>query len=160
MTTPTAPKTSDPGGATINLHATTVALPATAGRAPQAVLILGASGTGKSELALQMVALGACLVADDRTLVRRIGPRLVASASPRIRGLIEMRGIGILRLPSLAEADLALVVDLDRHETARMPPARHVELLGVALPMLHSVETTCFPSAVMLYLRHGRSQNA
>jgi HPr kinase/phosphorylase len=143
----------------MNLHASTVALPPEAGRMAQAVLILGPSGAGKSELALQLVALGARLVADDRTALRLHDGRLVATVPPQIRGMIEVRGIGILRLPTEAEAEVALAVDLGERETERLPPRRGFAALGVTVPLLHAAETSCFPAAVMLYLRHGRSDH-
>ncbi len=141
----------------MNLHASTVALPAECGRMARAVLILGPSGAGKSELALQLVAMGARLVADDRTLLALRNRRLVATVPPQIRGMIEVRGIGILRLPTEAEAEVALAVDLGCRETARMPPPRRFAALGVSVPLLHAVDTVCFPAAVMLYLRNERS---
>ncbi|MEF9600929.1 HPr kinase/phosphatase C-terminal domain-containing protein, partial [Paracoccus sp. PXZ] len=60
------------------------------------LLILGPSGAGKSTLALEMMAFGATLVADDRTILRREGGRIVADAPDSIRGRIEARGVGIL----------------------------------------------------------------
>jgi HPr kinase/phosphorylase len=86
--------------------------------------------------------------------------RLVATVPPAIRGMIEVRNIGILRAPALAEAEVTLAVDMGRRETARLPPHRSFAALGVQVPLLHVAETACFPSAVMLYLRHGRSAPA
>jgi HPr kinase/phosphorylase len=76
------------------------------------VLLVGPSGAGKSALALRLIALGAELVADDRTLVARHGDRLVAAAPASGHGLIEARGVGLLRLPALGAVPLALAVDL------------------------------------------------
>jgi HPr kinase/phosphorylase len=151
------PAAATTGPVATELHASCVALPAEAGRMARAVLILGPSGSGKSELAVQLVALGAVLVADDRTRLALRNGRLVATVPPSIRGMIEVRGIGILRLPALAEAELALAVDLGQREPTRLPPHRRFTALGRQVPLLHAVETACFPSAVMLYLRHGRS---
>jgi HPr kinase/phosphorylase len=143
----------------MNLHATTVALPAEGGRMARAALILGPPGAGKSELAVQMMGLGAQLVADDRTLLMAREGRLVATVPPQIRGMIEVRGIGILRVPALAEAEVALAVDMGRRETARLPARRSFEALGLSVPLVHAADTVCFPAAVMLYLRHGRSDD-
>jgi HPr kinase/phosphorylase len=134
------------------LHATTVALPDRSGRLARGLLILGQSGSGKSALALRMIALGAQLVADDRTVVTLRGDRLIATAPPAIRGLIEARGLGVLRVPVLAAAQPVAVLDLDRLETERMPEARRHRILGVTLPLLRRVEAPHFPAALLLYL--------
>jgi len=122
------------------LHASCVALAPSSGRAEApafaAALILGRSGAGKSSLALEMIAGGARLVADDRTRVRAGPGGLVASAPAAIAGLIEARGVGLIPLPPLAEAPVAVVVDLSRPEPERLPPLRLVPVLGVALPLI------------------------
>lgn len=121
------------------------------------VLILGASGTGKSALALQLMAIGCELVSDDRTALAARGDVVVAAAPLHIRGQIEARGVGILNAPARAAARLALVVDLDEAEGARLPPMRTYTLLGVELPLLHRVESPHFPAAILQYLKGGRS---
>ncbi|MEN8181359.1 MAG: hypothetical protein ABFS46_02360 [Myxococcota bacterium] len=65
------------------------------------VLLLGASGIGKSECALELVVRGHRLVADDVVRLRRLGDRLVGSAPELIRHYMEIRGIGILYIPEL-----------------------------------------------------------
>ena len=72
------------------VHATTLDI------AGLGVLILGASGVGKSDLALRLIADGALLVADDQTLVEARGDELWATAPATIAGLIEARGVGIV----------------------------------------------------------------
>lgn len=134
------------------LHASAVALNG------RAALMTGPSGSGKSALALQLLALGARLVSDDRVVLRRSpGGGLVASAPEAIRGLIEARGVGLLETDAADEAPVALAIDLGTLETDRLPPFRTVRLLGVEVPLLHKVESAHFPAAVMLYLRTGRS---
>lgn len=117
-----------PDGETV--HASVVAF---AGRG---VLILGASGTGKSELAARLIGRGAGLVADDRVRLVRRGDALVASAPARIAGLIEARGIGLLRLPAVPEAVLVLAVDLDREPAARMPHPAAFAHRGVSVELI------------------------
>ena len=134
------------------LHASCVAL---SGRA---VLILGAAGSGKSALALQLMALGCDLVSDDRTAVVAEGAKLIAAAPARIRGLIEARGVGILAADAVAAARIALVVDLDQADTDRLPPLRRHVLLGVALPLLHRIESAHFSAAILQYLKAGRAE--
>ena len=89
------------------VHATCVAVDG------HGVLLLGPSGSGKSDLALRLIAEGAELVADDRVdiAVRNAAPW--ASAPPALAGLIEVRGLGVLRLEHRAAAAVRLVVALD-----------------------------------------------
>jgi HPr kinase/phosphorylase len=131
---PDAANAADATGGPLVLHASCVAMDG-AGEI-RAVLILGRSGAGKSALALELMSRGARLVADDRTLVVRRGGALIASCPPAISGLIEARGIGLIRVPPLARARLALAVDLDEGEGDRLPPPRRMDLLGVALPRI------------------------
>lgn len=101
------------------------------------LLLLGGSGAGKSDLALRLVDRGALLVADDQVVLRVSGGRLVASAPPRLAGLIEVRGLGILRLPACAGTPVLLALDLGA-PPERLPPWPWPvrDLLGVALPCL------------------------
>ena len=101
------------------------------------VLILGPSGAGKSSLALQLMAYGASLVADDRTHIWAEAALLLATAPEATQGMIEARGIGILRATYLPKAEIVLVVDLGETETARLPPLRHITLHGQTRPLLY-----------------------
>ena len=100
-----------------NIHASCVAL---GGRG---VLLLGPSGAGKSDLALRLIDDGATLVADDRTLLFAKGGALHAKAPASIKGLLEIRGVGIVKLPVRASVRIALVVKLGG-EGARLPTLR------------------------------------
>jgi HPr kinase/phosphorylase len=132
------------------LHASCVAVDG------RGLLILGRSGAGKSALALRLIALGARLVADDRTALTAHAGRLTATCPAAIKGLIEARGIGLLRAPTLDEAEIALVVDLDRTEDQRLPPRRKITILGCEADLVLHAQNDHFPAALMLYLRHGR----
>ncbi len=121
------------------LHATCVALDGRDG--PLGVLLRGTSGAGKSDLALRLIDRGARLVADDQCEVTiedgAAGPRLIARAPAEIAGMLEVRGLGIAEVPSLAQAPVALVVDLvARDQVERLPDAAAAEILGVDLPRL------------------------
>jgi HPr kinase/phosphorylase len=120
------------------------------------LLILGASGSGKSALALSLMALGARLVADDRTILTAQGNLLVATCPPTLRGLIEARGVGILNADPVGSSPLVLAVDLDQTEAQRLPPVRHITLCERTITLVHSVPSPHFPAALLQYLRIGR----
>ena len=122
------------------------------------VLILGASGTGKSGLALQLMALGCDLVSDDRTALAAREGVLIAAAPTAIRGRVEARGVGILRARTVSAARVVMAVDLDEIEGGRLPPQRSTTLLGVDLPVLHGVAGPHFPAAILQYLQGGRAE--
>lgn len=129
---------------TLLVHATTVA------REGRAVLLRGPSGAGKSDLALRVLALpapgglpsalpigGFVLVADDQTRIENRNGRLIASAPETIAGRIEVRGIGIVALPFVGEAEVTLVADLVAPgEAERLPEPATATLLGVAIPLV------------------------
>jgi serine kinase of HPr protein (carbohydrate metabolism regulator) len=120
-------------------HATAVACKSP-GRSWCAVLLRGPSGAGKSDLALRLIDAGARLIADDQTHLERKGSALIASAPAAIAGRMEVRGVGIVRLPRaklIARAPVALLVNLvTPAEVERMPePVRESEQ-GIALPLL------------------------
>lgn len=131
------------------LHASCVAVDG------RGMLVVGASGSGKSGLALAMMALGAGLVADDRVILRRAGETIVASAPDPITGLVEAWGIGLLHARPCGPVPVVCVVDLDRTETARMPPIRKTALLGQSVTLLLKVDTPHFPAALMQFLKEG-----
>ena len=134
-----------------NLHGSAVAF---AGRG---VLILGGAGTGKSALALGLVRRGAALVADDRVEVVRRGGALIASAPAALAGLIEVRGVGILRLPAVPEAVVTLAVDLDRPPAARMPQRVTIAWLGVEVELISGRNLPNLDVALMVFVQNGRA---
>lgn len=138
--------TTDPSEDEIILHASCVAH----GRG--AVLIRGASGSGKSGLALQLMALGAGLVADDRTRLWRQGVQVMADAPDTIRGRIEAREVGILTAPPAGPAPVILIVDMDVLETERLPVRHGATLLGAEIALVRKSELAHFPAAIMTYL--------
>jgi HPr kinase/phosphorylase len=115
----------------VRLHATCVQIGVTG------VLLLGPSGSGKSDLALRLIDAGALLVADDQVEVERRDERLLGRAAEALAGLIEVRGVGILRMPHCAESRIDLAVELAPVERlARLPEALGYSLLGIELPRL------------------------
>jgi HPr kinase/phosphorylase len=139
---------TDPASQT--LHASCVAVNG------RGLLILGPSGSGKSGLALRMLALGAFLVADDRTEVTEGEGGLVATCPPPIRGLIEARGVGLLRAPHVDSATIALAIDLGQPEDQRLPPFRKITIMRCEIDLVLHPHNDHFPEALMLYLSTGR----
>ena len=136
-----------PGGPV--LHGSAVEI---AGRG---VLIVGPSGSGKSALALRLMALGARLIGDDGVSARVTPEAVHLSPPPAIAGRIEARFVGILAAET-ASAPLALVVDLSRPETDRLPRPHEARLESHTFPCLHAVESSHFPAAIVQYVRGGR----
>ncbi|MCQ8278455.1 HPr kinase/phosphatase C-terminal domain-containing protein [Acetobacteraceae bacterium KSS8] len=106
------------------LHASCVA------RGGKAVLILGPSGSGKSDLALRLMDRGFALVADDRVRLRGG----MAEPPETLRGLIEVRGVGIVRVPPVFPLPVALVVRLS-DAVPRLPEPVSCPVLGAALDL-------------------------
>lgn len=114
-----------------NIHASCVAIGA------KGVLLLGPSGAGKSDLALRLIEGGGQLVADDRTILFIDKGALWAKAPATIRGLIEIRGVGIVKMPARACVRIALVVKLGK-EGMRLPAHRpwKAPLEGALVPQI------------------------
>lgn len=104
------------------------------------ILLRGEPGAGKSDLALRMIETGARLVADDRVRLAREGMRVAATVPAALAGLIEVRGLGIVRLAAdrhAPKAAVGLVCDLVAPgEVDRLPEPTHAEILGVSLPLV------------------------
>jgi len=130
-----------------NLHASCVAANG------RAVLIVGASGSGKSDLALRLLDRGFTLVSDDRTIVRRDGAKLIASAPATIRGKLEIRGIGIVEMESINDMPVSLVVELTT-DMQRLPDdSRERLILGAGIPLVNiNAMTASAPSKVAVAL--------
>lgn len=111
------------------IHATCVAA------SDRAVLILGPSGSGKSDLALRLIDRGALLVSDDRVALHVDGDALIASSPGSMFGQIEVRGIGICTVKAQANAQVALIVRLG-DETERLPEPAFETLEGISLPLI------------------------
>jgi HPr kinase/phosphorylase len=136
-----------------SIHASAVVVGA------RAVLIRGPSGAGKSRLALQLIEaaragslLFARLVGDDRVHLQAANGRVLVRPAPALGGLIEVRGLGIMRLPYEPQAVVGLVVDLGA-DGDRLPEAedRQTELEGIRLPRLAvAAPDTALPIVVAL----------
>jgi len=137
--------------ASVLVHGTCVAVDG------EGVLLLGPPGAGKSDLALRLIDGGARLVADDQTALSRDGGEgdgggIRAAAPPSIAGLLEIRGVGIVEVPSVAAAPLRLAVELvpDEAQVERLPEARRWPCLGIDVPLL---VLTPFPASTPAKIR-------
>lgn len=117
---------------------------------------MGPSGSGKSALALALLAAGADLVSDDQTELYIDGPRLMARCPPALSGLIEARGVGILSTPPAPPCEVVLVADLGQAEAARLPPRRSMRLLEKSVDLVLGKGNAHFPWAVLCYLKGSR----
>lgn len=123
------------GGATV--HASAVVVGA------RAVLIRGPSGAGKSRLAWELIEAArggaltfARLVGDDRVHLQAAGGRLLVRPTEALAGLIELRGLGILRREHEPCAVVGLVVDLAAADAERLPERDHTVVEGITIPRL------------------------
>ena len=98
------------------------------------VLIEGRSGAGKSSLALRALGEGFRLVADDRVALWVSGGRLYGRAPETLSGLVEVRGLDVVRLTPLPFAEVALVARLGKPE--RLPDPAFADILGLQVPVI------------------------
>ena len=102
----------------------------------RAVLIEGAPGCGKSTLALMLIDRGARLIGDDSVLLEAKGQHLFARPHPNTHGLIEVRNLGLVRMPVCESAAVSLVLRLDDAAPRYIECAQTVMIEGISLPML------------------------
>ncbi|MEM7621031.1 MAG: HPr kinase/phosphatase C-terminal domain-containing protein [Pseudomonadota bacterium] len=139
----------------IQMHGTCIAID------DKAIVLRGASGSGKSDLALRFIHTPfprisapqnfqlqtGRLVADDQVLIHRNGEDLIASCPKQIQGMIEIRGVGLVAVPYLERARIYALVDLVALENVpRLPddPIAKENLLDVTCPVfqLYSFEAS------------------
>lgn len=104
---------------------------------PAAVLLRGMSGSGKSDLAGRLIDAGGALICDDQVGLERRQDKVFADSVDTIRGLLEVRGVGLLTFPVADATRLRLVVDLvKKEEVPRLPEWGEVDILGVSIPRI------------------------
>lgn len=122
------------------------------------VLLRGPSGAGKSDLALRLIDGGAELVADDRVALVSSAGVLTASAPPALRGLMEVRGLGVFRLPYRTSVQVSLVADLVEGQGERLPAPHRTTILGHSLPAIRlSAKASSAAARVRLVLGAAES---
>lgn len=119
----------------------------------QAALIRGASGSGKSALGLQLMAMGCQLVGDDQCITYAKEGTAWVDAAPGLPQLIEARGVGLLTAQRSGPAKIRLVVDMDECSEDRMPTAKHTQIAGLPIAVINKARGPHFPSAILLYLK-------
>lgn len=130
----------------ITLHATAVSFK------QSAVLIKGPPGAGKSALALQLLALGFELIADDQVTLSRDGHSMIASRPSALPQAIEARGFGLISVICGRPAPVRLVVDLARTSSQRFAETELVELLGCHMEVMIKIDAAHFPATILSYL--------
>ncbi|MBQ8465470.1 MAG: HPr kinase/phosphatase C-terminal domain-containing protein [Alphaproteobacteria bacterium] len=113
-----------------NIYATCVSLN------KKGILLLGKSGSGKSDLALRLIEqCGAVLVADDRTNLFVKNGELCASCPDNIKGLLEVRGVGIVKKKHLINTKIKLVAELSEKEEQieRLPTKEYTDIEGIKI---------------------------
>lgn len=133
------------------LHASCVAFE------DRGILIIGPSGSGKSGLALQLMALGAALVGDDRVVLTQQKGQVMAAAMAPIESLIEARGIGLLHTDTVGPVPVTYIVDLDQPEQARLPDHDEVPVLQQTVPLLRAAGTPNLAAALVQLVKKGRA---
>lgn len=152
-------------GAALLVHGTAIAV------GQYAVLLRGAPGAGKSDLALRLISSPPAglllpglprLVTDDQCLLSREEGRIIVKPPPAIAGLLEVRGLGLIKVPFSAGSELRLVIDLvAREEVERMPESGQAErYFDVPIPVarLYAYDSSC-PIKVLLALADATAAN-
>ena len=101
------------------------------------VLILGDSGSGKSDLALRLIDSGATLISDDISICRKNLNNIYLYCPPEIKGLLEVREIGIITVPFVERIRLRLVVNLKSNNNERFPKDSFFRILGIKIPIIN-----------------------
>jgi HPr kinase/phosphorylase len=119
-------------------------------------LIRGASGSGKSGLVLQMMALGADLISDDQVIMERSAGTIIMSAPQTLVGKIEARFVGILNVPSRQNVVLNHVIDLDVDSQAQLPQLQYCKVLGLQIDLINGRNVPNLASILMIFGRTER----
>ena len=121
------------------------------------VLIVGRSGSGKSSLAINLLALGSKLVADDQCELIRKNNGFRISKPASLPKSIEIRGVGLVSVPMVNETSLDWVVNMDEVEKERMPNPRFTEIGGFRVPTVFGKEMDGLASRIYVLVSNALS---
>ena len=121
------------------------------------VLIIGRSGSGKSSLAINLLALGSTLVADDQCELVRKNNKCSISKPASLPKSIEIRGVGLVSVPMVNETNLDWVVNMDEAEKERMPSPRFTEIGGFRVPTVFGTEMDDLASRIYILVSNKLS---
>ena len=100
------------------------------------LLICGPSGSGKSDLCLRMIEAGAAFISDDQTVLENKKGKLTARCPASIKGLLEIRGIGIVEMPFIDETEISLKLSLKSLDQIDRMPEKQTEFIeGIEIPV-------------------------
>jgi serine kinase of HPr protein (carbohydrate metabolism regulator) len=116
--------------------------------AGRAVLIMGPPGSGKSSLALALIDRGAVLVGDDGVTLEERAERLFASPPPNTAGLLEVRNVGLIEYPTVADVPVALALQLAENAPRFIDAATALHLGDCVVPLV-----ALWPDSPVLALR-------
>ena len=115
------------------------------------VLIRGPSGSGKSDLALRLIDDGAGLIADDQVVIKSVGQKLFLSPPDSLLGLIEVRGIGVIKIAYVRDIRLCLIIELDpSNEIQRIPTIEEELIKNIPVPV---ISMDAFESSVLAKIK-------
>ena len=121
------------------------------------VLIVGRSGSGKSSLAINLLALGSKLVADDQCELIKNNNRFRVSKPASLPKSIEIRGVGLVSVPIVNETSLDWVVNMDEVEEERMPTPRFTEIGGFRVPTVFGKDMDELASRIYVLVSNALS---
>jgi HPr kinase/phosphorylase len=121
------------------------------------VLIVGRSGSGKSSLAINLLALGSTLVADDQCELVRKNNRFRISKPASLPKSIEIRGIGLVSVPMVNETSLDWIVNMDEVEKERMPTPRFTKIGGFRVPTIFGKDMDDLASRIYVLVSNALS---
>ncbi len=122
-------------------------------------VILGKSGTGKSNLAIKLISMGANLISDDQTHLKLTEDKIIITKPISTPKLIEARGIGLLHAPYVLSSELFCFIKITDLELPRLPHSKIKNCLGKKIKMLEFNPIYNNESALFLGLRYGISNN-
>ena len=100
------------------------------------ILIIGHSGSVKSDLALRLIDSGGTLISDDQTLCLKKQNEIFLFSIEAIYGLLEIRNMGIIKVPYVENVKMKIIVSLVKKKKERLYPKNEKRLLGLNFPHL------------------------